>query len=92
MKPRISIDPTLIPGSEVSYSSYPGILVSIDDFYVLNTHLVVMETTIGNANPDLWKYVKTDTILYWIRILAANRLAYTGVDWAKLFSLYNSGT
>lgn len=51
-----------------------------------------METTIGNSNEDLWKYVTTDKILYWVRVMLANRLAYTGVDWVKWFSLHNSGT
>ena len=82
----------VIPGSEVSFSSYPGILVSIDDFYVLKSRLVVMETTIGNSNSDLWKYVTSSTNLYWIRCLVANRLAVNGDDWARWFSLHNSGT
>lgn len=85
-------DPVIVPGSETSLSSYPGILVSIDDFYILKSQLVVTETTIGNSNKDLWKYVTTDSMLYWIRIMVANRLAYTGQDWASLFALHNSGT
>lgn len=85
-------DPVIIPGSEISFSSYPGILVSIDDFYVLNSRLIVTETTIGNSNTDLWKHVTSDTILYWVRLMVSNRLAYTGQDWAKLFALHNSGT
>ena len=84
--------PQVIPGSEISFSSYPGFLVSVDDFYVLKSHLVVLETTIGNSNPDLWKYVTHETISYWVRNMVANRLSYTGPDWAKWFSLYNSGT
>ena len=51
-----------------------------------------METTIGNSNADLWKYVTPSTNLYWIRCLVANRLAVNGDDWAKWFSLHNSGT
>lgn len=86
------IDPTVIPGSEISFSSYPGILSSIDDFYVINSGLVVLETTIGNSNTDLWKFVTPETNLYWIRNLVSNRLSFTGVEWAKWFSLHNSGT
>ena len=86
------LDPTTIPGSEISFSSYPGILSSIDDFYVINSGLVVLETTIGNSNTDLWKYVTPETNLYWIRNLVSNRLSFTGIEWAKWFSLHNSGT
>ena len=71
---------------------YPGILVSIDDYYVLKSKLVVMETSIGNSNTDLWKFVTTQTLFYWIRSLVANRLALSGPEWAKLFTMYNSGT
>ncbi len=82
----------MIPGSEISYTSYPGIISSVDDFYIVNTQLVVLETTIGNSNADLWKYVTPQTNLYWIRNLVAHRLSVTGADWARWFSLYNSGT
>ena len=86
------VDASLVDGTEMSFSSYPGILLSIDDFYVINSKLVVLETTIGNSNTDLWKYVTAETNLYWVRNLVANRLANTGADWARLFSMYNSGT
>lgn len=87
-----AIGPTVIPGREMSFSSYPGILTSIDDFYVINTELVVLETTIGNSNADLWKYVTPETLLYWMRNMIANRFAVSGDDWAHWFSQYNSGT
>ena len=102
----------IVPGSEISFSSYPGILLSIDDFYIINSRLVVTETTIGNSNPKLWRYVNEETVLYFmryvklysnftfiidlfsifIRVMVANRLAYTGSDWSKLFAIHNSGT
>ncbi len=88
----VILDPSVVPGNDMSFSSYPGILTSIDDFYVINTQLVVLETTIGNSNVDLWKYVTPETNLYWIRNMIANRLSVTGENWARWFSLHNSGT
>jgi hypothetical protein len=66
----------VVPNSEISFSSYPGILVSIDDFYVLKSHMVVQETTIGNANVDLWKYVTAETLLYWIRYFIGYKASF----------------
>ena len=44
-------------GHTVSFSSYPGLLYSGDDFHILPSELVTLETTIGNGNPALWKNV-----------------------------------
>jgi hypothetical protein len=41
-------DSAVIPGHSMSFSSYPGLLYSGDDFSVISSGLVSMETTIGN--------------------------------------------
>ena len=52
-----------------------------------------METTIGNENAALWKYVQANgTVLEWMRNLIANRLASSVMEWCDIFSKYNSGT
>lgn len=81
-----------IPGREVSFTSYPGILHSVDDFYVTKGNLVVMETTIGNLNPSMWKYSSSSSLLTWIRTLVSLRLANDGFDWVELFRQNNMGT
>ena len=83
----------LIPGQTMSFSSYPGLIYSGDDFYLISTGLAVTETTIGNSNKDLWKFVKPKgQLLEGVRTMVANRLAINGKQWSKLFSKRNSGT
>ncbi|XP_050733452.1 putative phospholipase B-like 2 [Eriocheir sinensis] len=83
----------IIPGHTVSFSSYPGILSSGDDYYILSSGLVSLETTIGNGNPALWKNVTaTGELQEWIRTIVANRVAADGKSWSDFFSMHNSGT
>ncbi|XP_030316191.1 putative phospholipase B-like 2 isoform X1 [Calypte anna] len=82
-----------IPGSTQVFSSYPGTIFSGDDFYILSSGLVALETTIGNNNPALWKYVDPrGSVLEWLRNIVANRLARSGAEWATIFRQFNSGT
>lgn len=54
---------------------------------------VTLETTIGNKNSALWKYVQPQgCVLEWIRNIVANRLALDGATWAEVFKRFNSGT
>ncbi|KAM7050690.1 putative phospholipase B-like 2 isoform 2-T2 [Molossus nigricans] len=83
----------LAPGNKVVFSSYPGTIFSCDDFYVLGSGLVTLETTIGNRNPALWKYVQPQQcVMEWVRNVVANRLASSGDTWAETFKRFNSGT
>ena len=85
---------SLIPGHCMSFSSYPGAVLSLDDFYILSSGLVVMETTFEILNNEsLWNCVKPfGRVLEFIRVLVANRLSSSGEEWVKTFSQYNSGT
>ncbi|XP_076841458.1 putative phospholipase B-like 2 isoform X1 [Brachyhypopomus gauderio] len=86
-------DKAVIPGSTQVFSSYPGSIFSGDDFYILSSGLVTMETTIGNSNPDLWKFVRpSGAVMEWLRNIVANRLARSGKEWVDIFSRFNSGT
>ncbi|XP_054852634.1 putative phospholipase B-like 2 [Eublepharis macularius] len=84
---------TVIPGYTQAFSSYPGAIFSGDDFYILSSNLVALETTIGNSNNDLWKYIQpSGSVLEWLRNIVANRLATSGAEWVLLFKQFNSGT
>ncbi|XP_075070052.1 putative phospholipase B-like 2 [Mixophyes fleayi] len=83
----------VVPGRVQTFSSYPGTIFSGDDFYLLSSGLVTLETTIGNSNPDLWKYIQPqNSVLEWLRNIVANRLATGGQEWTDIFKKFNSGT
>jgi len=74
-------------------SSYPGMIFSSDDFYILDSGLVLLETTLNILDEKLYSHADPRaTVMAWIRNLVANRLASTGKEWTSLFAHYNSGT
>ena len=74
------------------FSSYPGALSSIDEFYFLDSKLVVMGTSNNIYKNHLFDLIKYDSILIWVRQIVANRLASSAEDWAEIFKRENSGT
>jgi hypothetical protein len=82
-----------VPATAVSFSSYPAALASGDDFYVLSSGLIEMETTIGNSNPALAaRFISPLSVLEWIRNIVANRLAASCTEWPDYYRRFNSGT
>lgn len=83
----------IMPGRRQVFTSYPGIINSGDDYSLISSGLLTMETTIGNSNTSLWQYVQPmDSVPEFMRNTLANRLAKTGKEWADIFTKYNSGT
>lgn len=83
----------VIPGEQMTFSSYPGIMMSGDDFYDISSGLVTLETTIGNGNASRWQFIHPkNSVLEGIRNMVANRLASSGKQWVDYFSQFNSGT
>ncbi|CAO2607008.1 Phospholipase B-like 1 [Lemmus lemmus] len=78
--------------SRLSFSSYPGFLESLDDFYILSNGLVLLQTTNSVYNKTLLKLVVPESLLAWQRVRVANMMANGGKDWAEIFSKHNSGT
>ncbi|XP_039317586.1 phospholipase B-like 1 [Saimiri boliviensis] len=78
--------------SRLSFSSYPGFLVSLDDFYILSSGLIMLQTTNSVFNKTLLEQVIPETLMAWQRVRVANMMADSGKKWADIFSKYNSGT
>ena len=76
----------------VSFSSTPGFLSSVDDFYITSANLVILETTNGFYNMSLNSYLSNQTVMSWMRCMVATYLAADTVTWVDLFVDYNSGT
>ena len=74
-----------------SFSSYPAILGSQDDYY-MNDELVLLQTTNSIINESLYDLLTTKSLYYYQRMSIANRLSSTGPEWYNLFKQYNSGT
>lgn len=92
-KPSVTGPDGVIPGQTITMSSYAGKLVSLDDFYLTSTGLVITETSIENSNPDLYLLLRPDAAPFtWVRAMVANRLATTGSEWVTIFGQKNSGT
>ncbi|KAF8067359.1 Acsf3 [Scenedesmus sp. PABB004] len=81
-----------VVGQSLSFSSYPGELLSDDDFYISSGGLVVLETTNHIFNPDLFKALTPASVPSWMRVRAANLLAGSGSAWVDVFRRHNSGT
>ncbi|XP_069578281.1 phospholipase B-like 1 [Brachyistius frenatus] len=77
---------------KMSFSSYPGFLMSLDDFYLLGSGLLMTQTSIGVFNVSLFSQLSPHSLLAWQRVRLANSLAHRGEEWAQVFSKYNSGT
>ncbi|XP_062335377.1 phospholipase B-like 1 [Osmerus eperlanus] len=77
---------------KLSFSSYPGFLVSLDDFYLLGNGLMMTQTTNNVFNSSLFSQITPHSLLAWQRVRLAHALANTGEQWAKTFASYNSGT
>lgn len=72
-------------------SPFPGFLVSLDDFYLLGSGLMMTQTTNNVFNSSLFDTVTPSSLLAWQRVRLAHSLAHSGEEWAQTFSKYNSG-
>ena len=77
---------------KISFSSYPGFLESLDDFYLMDSGLVMIQTTNNVFDTSLYDKVSVHSLLAWQRVRIANTMAHGGKEWASVVAKYNSGT
>ena len=84
---------TAVAGRQMSFSSYPAYLSSLDDWYaVWSSGIAVLETTNNVFNKTLYEAVKPESLFAWHRVRLANLLAHNAPEWAAIFAEDNSGT
>lgn len=77
----------------ISYSSYPGMLSSFDDFYLTDTGINAIETSLEVFNLTMYEgNINPESVLYWARVMIATRSATSAPNWASTMAMYNSGT
>lgn len=68
-------------------------LSSLDDFYMnTESNLVMVQTTNGIMNKELYKKIVPESLLAWVRVRVANDMTDSGADWCSVIDSYNSGT
>eukprot|EP00771_Trimastix_marina_P000861 gnl/Trimastix_PCT/1894.p1 GENE.gnl/Trimastix_PCT/1894~~gnl/Trimastix_PCT/1894.p1 ORF type:complete len:547 (+),score=130.39 gnl/Trimastix_PCT/1894:813-2453(+) len=81
-----------VPGATASFSAYPALIFSYQDFFALSSGLAVVETTFDIFNRSLDVHMRPESLMVWARMMIANRLAADGEQWCRVFRRYNSGT
>ena len=74
-------------------SSVPvaGFLVSLDDFYLMGSEMMMLQTTNNIFNMSLYDQVVPTTLLAWQRVRVAHMMAHNGTEWYDRFKQHNSG-
>lgn len=75
-------------------SSYPGVVGSTDDYYIMDTGVVVTETTVSMLSDEAFDKLDDNgtQVPDYMRIMIANRLAHTGEEWVDLMKKSATGT
>ncbi|KAJ6254833.1 phospholipase b-related [Anaeramoeba flamelloides] len=75
------------------FSSYPGVIFSLDDFYITNKKLVVFETTYTIQNHSIYQeYLHEKTFLTFLRTVSICRMSSNGEEYVNYMKQVNSGT
>lgn len=76
----------------VAFSSYAGMLVSTDDFYILGNGMAMVQTSLNVLNTTIYDELTPKSLMAWQRVRLANTLGRDAAEWASVFGEDNSGT
>jgi len=81
---------------QISMSSYPGCISSTDDYYIMDSGLLAMETTLEILDPkardDVEDFPKTPHLPDFMHTMILNRLSPSAAAWAGAYKVNNPGT
>jgi hypothetical protein len=90
---KFGYDQSKFHGHTYTFSSYPGLLYSGDDFILMSSGLAAIETTMGLFKPELYDKIQVkDQLPGWVRTIVANQLADSAKNWCEIYEKFNSGT
>jgi len=80
--------------TSIAMSSYPGAVSSGDDYYVMNSGLVVMDTSLPlltlNPYDDVKSGPLTGDVPTWMHLMITNRMSKRAADWAANYKMKNN--
>merc|ERR1719253_852285 len=80
--------------TSIAMPSHPGALSSNDDFYVMNSGLVVVDTSLPQLvltpYDDVTNGPLSGDIPSWMHVMIVNRLSKRGGDWASMYAEKNN--
>uniref|UniRef100_A0A7S0G106 Phospholipase B-like n=1 Tax=Pyrodinium bahamense TaxID=73915 RepID=A0A7S0G106_9DINO len=81
--------------THIAFSSYPGVVSSTDDFYLTDSGLVMMETSIEVLDPSVWDaipdFAVSPRLPSFVHIMITNRMAKSAAEWVRLFKSADTG-
>ena len=86
---------TYVFDTTVIMSAYPGMVYSVNDWYMTSNGMAVIETTLSVENYTLFRdhvLHNENSVSQFVRCMLANYLAKDSKTWVELFSRENSGT
>lgn len=79
--------------SVVSMSGFPGMIFSVDDWYITSKGMAITETTIGVPNEAIYRQnTKPESVSEFLRTMIATYMCDSGRCWTNTFSEHNSGS
>jgi hypothetical protein len=82
--------------NRIGMSSYPGCISSTDNWYIMDSGLVVADTSMEILNPTLYdrvmEFPSNSHLPDFMHVMVVNRMSLTGPHWVSLYSEKNSGT